>query len=251
MPADGVTIGALGYGYWGPNLARNFDELDGATLKYVCDASPEKLALAGKAHPGATLVSDSETVLGDPEVDAVVIATPAVTHFELSKAALGAGKHVLVEKPLSLTVPDGEELLRVVDATGLTLMVGHILVYHPAMQYVKDYIDAGKLGDVYYAYSQRLNLGRIRHDENCLWSLAPHDVASMIYLLDSEPTRSWPEGGVLRHGRARGRGVLHCLLRRRSDGQRPRELARPTKGAHADDSRQREDGGLRRHGKRG
>jgi len=187
LPADDITIGVLGYGYWGPNLARNFARLEGARLKYICDASPSKLEHAAKAHPGVALVSDHNAVLEDEEVQAVVIATPAVTHHALARAALVAGKHVMVEKPLSLEVADGEDLLRLVDATGLALMVGHIFLYHPAIHYLKRYIDDGMLGDVYYAYSQWLNLGRIRREENCLWSLAPHAIASMLYLLGGTP----------------------------------------------------------------
>ncbi len=201
MTRNAVTIGVLGYGYWGPNLARNFVELEDAYVKYICDADPDKLALAGETHPGVGLVSDTAVVLNDPEVDAVVISTPAVTHYSLSRKALLAGKHVLVEKPLSLQVAEGEDLVKLVEDTGLTLMVGHILVYHPAIQYIKKYMAAGELGDIHYAYSQRLNLGRIRQDENCLWSLAPHDIASMIYLIDSKPVSVVARGASYITGR--------------------------------------------------
>lgn len=177
----------MGYGYWGPNLARNFLSLDGVRVKYICDASTEKLAEARRNCPGVELASDAVTLLEDPEVEALVIASPIATHYELAMRAFAAGKHVFVEKPMSLDVDQGKELLRVSSASGLVLMVGHVFIYHPAVQFMKRYITSGELGEVFYSYSQKLNLGRLRRDENCLWSLAPHDVSIMLYLLDREP----------------------------------------------------------------
>lgn len=182
-----VTLGVVGYGYWGPNLARNFLDLEGARVKYVCDASREKLELARRDCTGVGIVADTSAVLSDPEVDAIVIASPASTHFELAMSAFDSGRHVFVEKPMSLDVAQAEELVRVAREKGLVLMVGHVFIYHPAVQFMKQFIDAGELGDVFYAYSQRLNLGRLRRDENCLWSLAPHDVSILLYLMGSEP----------------------------------------------------------------
>lgn len=182
-----VTLGVIGYGYWGPNLARNFLALKRAKLKYVCEADPLKMEQAGRDCPGAVLEADYRALLSDPDVEAVVIASPAATHLELAMRALDSGKHVFVEKPMSLEVEGGRRLLRFARERGLVLMVGHVFIYHPAVQYMKRFIDSGELGDVFYAYSQRLNLGRLRKDENCLWSLAPHDVSIMLYLMGTEP----------------------------------------------------------------
>jgi predicted dehydrogenase len=126
-------------------------------------------------------------VIGDPGLDAVVIASPAVTHYTLAKEALLAGKHVFVEKPLAMDVAEGRELVDLSSRAGLTLMVGHVFMYHPAVRFMKRFLEEGNAGEVYYAYSQRLNLGRVRHDENCLWSLAPHDVSLMLHLLGRQP----------------------------------------------------------------
>lgn len=156
-------------------------------LKYICDASAERLDQARKRLPGAELVGDTDTVMDDEEVDAVVIASSAVTHYPLTLEALLSGKHVLVEKPISLEVERGRELVDLADANGLVLMVGHLLMYHPAVTYMKEFLDSGQAGRLLYIYSQRLNLGRLRHDENCLWSLAPHDISVMLHLLDGKP----------------------------------------------------------------
>lgn len=182
-----VVAGQIGYGYWGPNLARNLMELDGVRLKYICDPSRENLSNAAARCPGVELAGETELLLEDEEVTAVVIASPARTHFELAEKALRAGKHVFVEKPTSLSLAEGRGLVETVNETGLVLMVGHLFVYHPAVRLIKEYISSGSLGRVFYLYSQRLNLGRLRRDENCLWSLAPHDISIMLHLLDSEP----------------------------------------------------------------
>ncbi len=182
-----VVIGIIGYGYWGPNLCRNFFELDGVRLKYICDSSQEKLDEAGRRFPRVELATEIQTVLDDDEVEAVVMASSAVTHYPLAKRALLAGKHVMVEKPLSLEVEQGRELVDLAEKNGRILMVGHLLIYHPAVDYLKKYLDSGEAGEFCYIYSQRLNLGRLRRDENCLWSLAPHDISVMLYLFEIEP----------------------------------------------------------------
>lgn len=182
-----VTVGLVGYGYWGPNLARNMFEIDDARLKYICDSTPENLEKAGAACPGVMLTDDFDRIMTDGEVEAVVIASPAATHYPLCRKALTAGKHVFVEKPLSTEVEQGRDLVRLASERDLVLMVGHIFLHHPGVRFIKEFIDSGQAGKILYMYSQRLNLGRLRRDENCLWSLAPHDVSIMLHLLDEMP----------------------------------------------------------------
>jgi predicted dehydrogenase len=205
-----VVIGLIGYGYWGPNLCRNFMALGDARLKYICDASGDKLAEAASRCPGVEPVKDPHVVFSDEEVDAVVIASSAVTHHPLALEAMRAGKHVFVEKPMSLEVQQGRELVEASDSLGKVLMVGHLLIYHPAVDFLKEYISSGEMGEILYMYSHRLNLGRLRHDENCLWSLAPHDISIMIHLLDSVPVRVSANGAsYLRDGLA---DVVFCSM---------------------------------------
>jgi predicted dehydrogenase len=185
-------VALVGLGYWGPNLARNFDDL--AELRWLCDASPDALERFGARYPQARTTTDLEEVLADPELDAVVIATPAVTHYELAKRALEAGKHVLVEKPPAMSTADAEDLVATSEATGRVLMPGHLLLYHPAVQKVKALVSSGELGDVFCVYSNRQNLGRIRTDENALWSLGIHDLSVVLHLLEEEPSEAWAHG---------------------------------------------------------
>ena len=182
-----IEVGLLGYGYWGPNLARNVHESTGGRLAACCDADPQRLETAGRLYPGITLYRDPEEVFADPTLAAVVIATPARTHTDLIRRALLAGKHVLVEKPMTLDSSDGEELTALAAGKDLVLMVGHTFEYNPAVLSLKETLDAGDIGDVYYAYSVRVNLGRIQQDLNALWSIAPHDVSIMLFLLQEMP----------------------------------------------------------------
>jgi predicted dehydrogenase len=193
MPA--VAVAQIGCGYWGPNLLRNFSSLPGCHVKYAVDASAERRAFVERNFSRTLAVEDIDVVLDDPEVIAVVVATPAATHFELALRALEAGKHVLVEKPLATTVAEVDVLARCAGSRGLVVMAGHTFIYNAAVLYVKRLIDAGELGDIRYVYSQRLNLGRIRSDIDALWNFAPHDIAIIQHWLDDqEPT------GVLRQG---------------------------------------------------
>jgi predicted dehydrogenase len=185
-------VALVGLGYWGPNLARNFDDL--ADLTWLCDASPDALERFGARYPYARTTTDLDEVLGDPELEAVVVATPAVTHYELAKRALEAGKHVLVEKPPAMNAAEAEELVSTSEATGCVLMPGHLLLYHPAVQKVKELVSSGELGEVFCVYSNRQNLGKIRTDENALWSLGVHDLSVVLYLLDEEPSEAWAHG---------------------------------------------------------
>jgi predicted dehydrogenase len=179
-----VRLAVVGYGYWGPNLARNIDACDGATLAAVCDAHEPRRAAAAQLYPAATMVERYDAVLDDPDIDGVVLATPAAGHHQLGREALDAGKHVLVEKPLAMNTRDGIDLVRAAEARGLVLMAGHTFLYEAAVEWLRDSIARGDLGDIAYLYAQRLNLGRIRSDVNALWNLAPHDVSIALHVLD-------------------------------------------------------------------
>jgi predicted dehydrogenase len=187
-----TRVALVGLGYWGPNLARNFDDL--AELRWLCDASPDALERFGARYPQARTTTDFDEVLGDPELDAVVVATPAVTHYELSRRALEAGKHVLVEKPPAMSGGEAEDLVAVAEANGVVLMPGYLLLYHPAVEKVKQLVAAGDLGEVFCVYSNRQNLGKIRTDENALWSLGIHDLSVVLHLLEEEPSEAWAHG---------------------------------------------------------
>jgi predicted dehydrogenase len=182
---DRVRVALVGYGYWGPNLARNFHQLAETELAYVVDANPQAQEKARQLYHCAT-ASTLEDVLGDDSLQAVVIATPARTHFALAQAALRAGKHVLVEKPLTMDLAEGRALTELAAAAGLTLMVGHVFEFNPAVRYIKQAIDSGELGDLYYLYSKRVNLGRVQSDVNALWSIAPHDISIALHLLGQD-----------------------------------------------------------------
>jgi predicted dehydrogenase len=204
-----VRIGHAGLGYWGPNLARNFGAL--ADLRWLCDLSPDLLGEAAKAHPQARATTDFDQLLADPEVDAVVIATPVVTHYELAKQALAAGKHVFVEKPQAQSSAEAEELVALAQEKGLVLMPGYLLLYHPALHMLKELIDGGELGDVLYLYGNRQNLGQIRRDENALWSIGAQDLSMILHLVDEEPVEAWARGeSFLRSGIE---DVVFCYLR--------------------------------------
>ncbi len=181
-----LRIALVGYGYWGPNLARNFHQLPNAELRYVVDLSPELRQKAERLYNCRT-TADLEPVLADPEVDAVAIATPVRTHFALGRAALAAGKHLFVEKPLTMDVAEGRLLVDLAAEQQRVLMVGHVFEYNPAVRYIKQAIDQGELGDIYYLYSRRVNLGRVQSDVNALWSIAPHDISIALYLLGQMP----------------------------------------------------------------
>lgn len=191
-----VKVGVIGAGYWGPNLIRNMFQIPSADLTMVCDSDPKRLNYIGNLYPAVSRVTDYRRVFAAPDVQAVVIATPARTHYELTKEALNAGKHVLVEKPLALTGVEARELVELADQPNRVLMVGHTFMYNPAVCKMKELVDAGGIGDVYYIYSNRVNLGRVRQDINALWNIAPHDISILLYLLDRMPTQVAAQGGV-------------------------------------------------------
>jgi predicted dehydrogenase len=189
-----VRVGVVGLGYWGPNLARNFDALPGAELAWICDSDPERLARWSAAFPGARAAADVEELLAASDVDAVVVATPVPTHADLAVRALSAGKHCFVEKPLAQSVEKAEEVAVAARESGRILMVGHLLEYHPGIETLKEIADAGQLGDIHYIYSHRLNLGQLRADENALWSLGAHDVSVVMRLAGEEPIEAHAHG---------------------------------------------------------
>jgi len=182
-----IRLGQLGVGSWGRNLLRNFALLHDCAITWVCDPSAAVHAQVKQTAPSARVTARPEEVFSATDVDAVVIATPAVTHAELTLAALEAGKHVFVEKPMALSVADAHRMEEAAARADRILMVGHLLEYHPAFTRVREMIDAGELGDVYYLYSTRVNLGKVRRDENALWSLAPHDVSIALMMIDDDP----------------------------------------------------------------
>ena len=190
-------IACIGAGYWGKNLVRNFNEL--GVLSWVCDADPHRRAQLAMEYPDARLTDAVDQVLSDPDVAGVAIATPAVTHADLVQRALLAGKDVFVEKPLSLSVEEAERLVAVASERRLILMVGHLLWYHPAVLKLKQLVDDGDLGRIRYIYSNRLNLGKIRREENILWSFAPHDISVILGLVGEMPDAVTAQGGNYLH----------------------------------------------------
>ena len=196
MSSKQFVIAQFGCGYWGPNLLRNFSALPNCWVKYLVDSSPERRAFAEANFPHTSALASPAAVLADSEVDAVVIATPAGSHFALAKQALEAGKHAFVEKPLATKASEVDELRRCADARGLVVMTGHTFIYNSAVRYVKKLIDAGELGEIRYIYSQRLNLGRIRGDIDALWNFAPHDISIIQYWLDNPEPLSVSRQGM-------------------------------------------------------
>jgi predicted dehydrogenase len=185
--SDRIGISVVGTGDWGANLVRNFANQPGARLVSVCDADPQRLARTAAQYPGVRAVDDVQDVARDPEVQAVVVSSSAVSHHPLARTLLEAGKDVYVEKPLTLEVAHAEELCRIARARNRVLMVGHLLIYHPGVQYLKKMVAERAIGDLLYIYCQRVNLGKVRKDENALWSFAPHDLSVILHLMDQEP----------------------------------------------------------------
>jgi UDP-2-acetamido-3-amino-2,3-dideoxy-glucuronate N-acetyltransferase len=189
----GSNIAVVGVGYWGKNLVRNFYDL--GALGALCDGQESVEANYRRQYEGLRFYRDFGAVLADPAITGIALATPAVTHYEMAKAALEAGKDIMVEKPLAIDVRHGEELVRLAAAKGRILMVGHILQYHPAILKLRKLIQEGSLGKINYLYSNRLNIGKIRTEENILWSFAPHDISVMLSLLNEMPARVSCKGG--------------------------------------------------------
>jgi predicted dehydrogenase len=182
-----IRVGVIGYGYWGPNLVRNFADLPTARVAAVCDRRPERLGIVERRYPGVRVGTDPASVIADPEVDAVAIATPVDYHFDLALAALRAGKHVLVEKPMASSSGQAARLVDEAARRRLVLMVDHTFVYTGAVTRIRELVQGGELGDVYYYDSTRVNLGLFQHDVNVLWDLAVHDLSIMDFVLGRHP----------------------------------------------------------------
>ena len=184
---DVVRIGLIGYGYWGPNVARNLHNLEGAQLAAISDKNPSALRRARQFYPGVALTEDCQDILTSPEIDAVAIVTPVWTHFDLAKIALQNGKHVFLEKPLTSTVAQAEELIELASKKNLTIMVDHTFLFTGAVKKMRQLIDEGALGSLFYYDSTRVNLGLFQHDINVIWDLAPHDLSIMDHLINERP----------------------------------------------------------------
>src|SRR5215470_4128606 len=191
-----IGIAVIGYGYWGPNLTRNFSETEGAAVMMVCDADPRRLALAQKRFPALACGADLDEALRNPDVNAVAIATPVRTHYELAKRAIKAGKHVLVEKPLTARVDHAEELVALAEKHGVLLMVDHVFIYSPPVLKMKELVAQGRLGKLFFIDSVRINLGLFQHDINVVWDLAPHDLSIVDFMLDRLPVSLSAYGGT-------------------------------------------------------
>ncbi len=210
-PSAPVRVGVVGLGYWGPNLARNFAAIGGCELAWLCDASPDARAALERSFPGARSTGDMDDLLGDEALDAVVLATPVPTHAELAIRVAQAGKHCFVEKPLATNAADAERAVAAAEQAGRVLMVGHLLEYHPAVARLKELIDGEELGKLFYIYGNRLNLGKLRADENALWSLGAHDVSVALHLIGEEPEECLAHGAsYVREG---VQDVVFCYLR--------------------------------------
>jgi len=207
-----LRVGQVGLGYWGRNLARVFDDV--ADLRWLCDTSDALREEFAHRYPNAKVTGDFEEMISSSDLDAVVIATPVPTHYPLARAALEAGKHVFVEKPPAMRVSEMEELIGLAEAARVVLMPGHLLLYHPAVQKLKELVDSDELGDVLVVYGNRQNLGKIRKDENALWSLGVHDLSVILYLIQEKIAEAAAHGhAFLNEG---VEDVVFCYLRFRS-----------------------------------
>jgi predicted dehydrogenase len=209
---DRLRLAVAGLGYWGPNLARNFAAIPDAELACCCDADPEARARVERLFPGVRTCAQLSDVLADDSIDAVALATPVPTHAALAVDVLRAGKHCFVEKPLAQSVPDAERAVAAARDSGRVLMVGHLLEYHPGVRRLKELTESGELGDqIFYIYGNRLNLGKLRADENALWSLGAHDVSVVLYLAGEEPSEAVAHGAsYVRDG---VEDIVFCFMR--------------------------------------
>jgi predicted dehydrogenase len=211
MTSRSIRIGVAGLGYWGPNLARNFAALPGCELTWLCDPAPPARQRLAALYPQARLAAELDPLLDDPALDAVALATPVRAHAEQAVRVLESGKHCFVEKPLAQSIDEAQRAVEAAACAGRVLMVGHLLEYHPGVRKLKELSDSGELGEIYYIYGNRLNLGKLRTDENALWSLGAHDVSVLLHLAGEEPIEviargeSFVQPGV--------EDVVFCFLR--------------------------------------
>ena len=194
MTRGGVRVGAVGCGYWGPNVIRNLDAVGGFELCCVCDAEPDRLRPVAARYPSARATTRVEDILDDAAIDAIYLATPVSTHYMLARRALERGKHVLIEKPLATRIDEAEELADLAAARGLTLMVGHTFVFSPPVRKIKELIDGGLIGPIYYIETTRVNLGLFQKDVSVLWDLGPHDLSILMYWLGEVPLQVCARG---------------------------------------------------------
>lgn len=207
-----VGIGVIGYGYWGPNLVRNFSQAQGAQVIAVCDQRAERRSMVEKVYPSVQTYSEVHEMLSNPLVDAVAIATPVSSHYALAMQAMQAGKHVFVEKPFTANVTQAEQLVEQAEKRQLTLMVDHTFIYTSAVRKIKDLLSSGSLGQLYYYDSVRVNLGLFQSDVNVLWDLAVHDLSIMDYLIDRSPTMVAATGMSHVPGRPENMAYLTCFF---------------------------------------
>ncbi len=184
-----LRIALVGIGYWGPNIASSMEATGRAEMAWLCDINPDNLARAAKGRPDVPTTADIKEILNDPSVDAVAVSTPTATHFDIARQVLEAGKHVLVEKPLTATSGEAAELTRLAEAKGLVLMVGHVFLFNAGIRALKDLIDEGEIGDIHYMSFERTNLGPVRTDVNALWDLASHDISILCDLFGAPPDK--------------------------------------------------------------
>jgi predicted dehydrogenase len=190
-----VRVGVIGYGYWGPNIVRNLASLDRCRLTAICDRNPAAVQRAGRLYPAAQLTTDMSEVLNSPDIDAVAVVTPVWTHFDIAKAALENGKHVFVEKPFTSTAQQAEQLIELAERKNLQIMVDHTFLFGGAVRKIRELVDQGTLGPLYYFDSTRVNLGLFQHDVSVVWDLAPHDLSIMDDLLRQKPEGLVATGG--------------------------------------------------------
>jgi predicted dehydrogenase len=194
-PSSLVRVGVIGYGYWGPNVVRNLQSLENCRLATICDQNSDALQRAKRAYPNVEVTTDFSGLLNSPQIDAIAVVTPVWTHFDLAKAALQNGKHVFVEKPFTSTPQQAEELIELADRKKLKIMVDHTFLFTGAVRKIRQLIDDGTLGALYYYDSTRVNLGLFQHDVNVVWDLAPHDLSVMDYLMRAKPEAVVATGG--------------------------------------------------------
>ena len=191
-----INIAQIGVGYWGPNLLRNLMSNEDCIVKMVVDIFSERRNFVQGLYPTIQVSGDTREAIDDPDINAVVIATPVASHFDLAMQSLEAGKHVLIEKPMATSVEEVQQIASIAIKNNLVAMVGHTFVYNAAVRYVKTLIDSGELGDIRYIYSQRLNLGRVRSDADALWNFGPHDISIIHYWLNEQPALSVTKCGM-------------------------------------------------------